>query len=106
MKLRHTAALALVGFWLIMRPPYSGHRLNLDAPLRQWRLSGHIFDSDSACEEARQQLIQNLGVRTPHFEEELQQTLKKPIPHQDIENLKVGLEHAVCVSSNDPRLAK
>ena len=42
-KLRHAAALALVGFWLVLLPPVGKGIVNTKAPLKQWRVTGHVF---------------------------------------------------------------
>ncbi len=60
MKLRHAAALALVGWYLIAPPymesdlpPHSGAPdINLDAPLSATHPRG-VFDSEIECGEAR-----------------------------------------------------
>jgi hypothetical protein len=52
MKLRHAAALALVGWYLMVPPPviHSSVPVNLDAPLSEWGIfSGH--DSAAECEQ-------------------------------------------------------
>ena len=56
MTLRHAAALALVG-WYLMVPPATapngtkGAKLMTDAPLSRWFMHGS-FDSAKQCEEA------------------------------------------------------
>jgi hypothetical protein len=55
MKLRHAAALALVG-WYLMTPPITGDMkevwINYKAPLDEWTIIGERFDSKEGCMEA------------------------------------------------------
>jgi hypothetical protein len=51
MKLRHAAALALVG-WYLMMPPSDGHSIDRNAPLDKWEVySG--YDTAKECEEGK-----------------------------------------------------
>jgi len=77
MNLRHAAALALVG-WYLMVPPheYKGNQ----AVLYGWKII-HSYDTAQACEEQRAKGIPGLP----------------PFPK--------GFEWvAICVASDDPRL--
>jgi hypothetical protein len=50
MKLRHAAALALVGFWAVITPPLKNGIIDTSAPQSAWDLS--TFGSSKAgCEE-------------------------------------------------------
>ncbi|MFZ0887809.1 MAG: hypothetical protein WA005_05095 [Candidatus Binataceae bacterium] len=62
MKLRHAAALALVG-WYLMVPPGEKSGLPPDAPLSQWR---HIasFDSAGQCEHSLNELRRDFSAET------------------------------------------
>jgi hypothetical protein len=57
MKLHHTAALALAG-WYLMTAPVSdqGAIIYQDAPLSQWTKSLR-FDSESDCDAKRQEVV-------------------------------------------------
>jgi hypothetical protein len=56
MKPRHAAALALVG-WYLMLAPWEGNRIaNTDAPLSEWTIN-YSFDSAADCEAMRQSKI-------------------------------------------------
>ena len=61
MTLRHTAALALTGWYLIL-PPVVGDsgskHLDLHAPVSKWRRSVAPFSSESKCERDRAGLIE------------------------------------------------
>jgi hypothetical protein len=86
-KLRHAAALALVG-WYLMVPPYDGDQIHFDAPLSKWEVySGE--DSGRACEETK-----------------VDQWKREVAAHEKDDTLKRRLVHSQCISSDDPRLAK
>jgi hypothetical protein len=113
-SLRHAAALALVS-WYLLLPPYklvyqgSQSRADPGAPLERWlfynesrnpnsevRTNAKAFDSNAACEATKEQLY---PADPP------------PIPtgvgaeiRDRIEELIEYASHAICVSSNDPRL--
>jgi len=53
MKLRHAAALALVGWYLMMPPSTSSGRIQKDAPLSRWYIFT-TFETKKECEKARQ----------------------------------------------------
>ncbi|MGD0118806.1 MAG: hypothetical protein ABSD30_12125 [Candidatus Binatus sp.] len=60
MKLRHAAALALVGWYLMMPPPRTvgdHFETNFYAPLSKWP-KVRTFDLQSQCETAREALQQ------------------------------------------------
>ena len=94
MNLRHVAALALVG-WYLMVPPSAFKVADLASklePLWQWYQIGS-FDSPNACEEGRRMMIYK-------FMAELQR-----------DSGNAGAVHGVdafyyseCIASDDPRL--
>jgi hypothetical protein len=87
MHLRHTAALALVGWYLMVPPPYphpfvKGSDFDIDAPISKWSIySGH--DSAKECEAAQSQALQRVA-QVPRVAEQL--------------------ELSQCVETDDPRL--
>jgi hypothetical protein len=59
MKLHHAAALALVGWYLLMPPiTMEGEKAKIDGtvPLSQWNRGDRVYETESACEEARTKL--------------------------------------------------
>jgi hypothetical protein len=89
MKLHHTAALALMGWYLIL-PPRDARKpegYNPDAPLKQW-YQARAFDSAKACEDARQEFIgySETGESADH------------------KLMLDALESGRCISTDDPRL--
>jgi hypothetical protein len=88
MKPRHTAALALVG-WYLMVPPVDRQRHSLtDKPLTRWNRV-ETFDSEQACKESLAFLLKNLKGQFQNFELAVQAE---------------RLFHGQCIASDDPRL--
>jgi len=94
MNPRHAAALALVG-WYLMVPPSADVAADLATglePLRFWFQVGS-FDSANACEQGRQ-------VMTDRFMADLQ---KDPSNAEDVHSFD-AFYYSECVASDDPRL--
>jgi hypothetical protein len=85
MKSRHAAALALVGWYLIVAPPQSfkDHKY-YEAPLGQWTHKA-TFDSEFECNQERSK-----GCH--HFE------------NGETIGLEGPLCYSKCIASDDPRL--
>jgi hypothetical protein len=84
MKLRHTAALALMGWYLFVPPQtrtwwIGPERYDDAAPLSRWTID-RSFDKAGGCEAARLATQQQAG------------------------DAAIRMGHAVCVASDDPRL--
>lgn len=77
-RICHAAALALVGWYLMVPPPYY-----IDIPMAHWQRRA-VFDTKAQCQIGRVNLIQHppKGVRYYDW------------------------NYPQCVSSDDPRLAK
>jgi hypothetical protein len=95
-NLRHAAALALVG-WYLIEPPFSRlpngqYDAQTDAPLSKWF---HVasFDKASLCEAAR-------NIRVNAGKEDVTKS-----PQSDSEKLMaaIGL-YCECIATDDPRL--
>ena len=90
MNLRHAAALALVG-WYLMAPSvtYPGDSVTRlgdpSDPISTWTIE-HSFDSARECEQAKQTIEQSLKTKTAMSAHEL-----------------ASLD-AQCVATDDPRL--
>ena len=83
-KLRHTAALALMGWYLFVPPQtrfwwIGEQRYDDAAPLSRWTID-RSFDKASVCEAARLATQEQAG------------------------DAAIRMSHAVCVASDDPRL--
>ncbi len=85
MKLRHAAALALVG-WYLMLPT-----TDQVAPLRRWQIA-NTFELKSDCEASRKEFFDN-GV-------------KRMKNARDNEEMVFGalMAKATCIPTDDPRL--
>jgi hypothetical protein len=96
MNLRHLAPLALVGWYLICPPlrfehpdnPSDTGKIFLNAPLAQWDIQGS-YDSAQQCESAKVKF----------------QAQQHSWAIPDLVSAQ-RLSMAVCIATNDPRLAK
>jgi hypothetical protein len=90
MKPRHAAALALVGWYLMIPPITPDGTVHSDARLARWRIDGN-FDSSASCEFMRDSLR-----RTTVLARRAQD------PPMEVE---LAADHqAVCIASDHPRL--
>jgi hypothetical protein len=88
MKLRHAAALALVGWYMIIPPTSRDYPMgNVNAPLTEWVKRPTLYRDKEECEHVldRQTRLRNARNR------QLQVRFKRQWQ---------------CVASDDPRLAK
>ncbi len=96
MKLRHAAALALVG-WYLMLPPLLSRRpmiFETRAPLSRWYFAS-VFGTARQCEEGRREYNRGWldgATRGDH------------LPSAEILGLKEWQAQEKCVSADDPRL--
>ena len=99
MNLRHAAALALVGWYLMQPPSNSGGRPDSKAPLSQWQESG-AFDSADERSKERFDTIKM-------YEKTLADAQESKASHDSLDMLQNGLLafwNAQCIASDDPRL--
>jgi len=89
MKPRHDAALALVGWYLIL-PPESGEK---DAPLNKWEIV-NSFDDAETCERSRHDFHAGGMKNAQH-----------PTNKADLQFALRAID-SVCIATDDPRLAK
>ncbi len=93
MKPRHTAALALVGWYLMMPPLKSANRddpsgpRDLHAPFSQWDQVS-AYDSAAKCER------------------DIGKNLAFPKPDGTTKPANISAIGGRCISTDDPRLAK
>jgi hypothetical protein len=94
-NLRHAAALALVG-WYLLAPPMTGEpgkgkvHAFLDTPISQWTQYGG-FDSAAECSNAR---VDQLAKLEPAKDE----------ADHDAKVIWSAISRFVCIASDDPRL--
>jgi hypothetical protein len=93
MNLRHTAALALAGWYLMIPPIYDDNRIHLEAPLSQWTVI-KSFDSAKECEQVVSGIARHEG---PPI------SLRLPLGASS-DQLHQLITQATCVSTDDPHL--
>jgi hypothetical protein len=111
MKLRHAAALALVGWYLIV-PPLLKKGVDLSAPLSQW-VPLTSYDRAKQCEDEKASTQDAAPERLSQLKSQLRGLGIKDDPAVNKERLKIGHDMyfvevvfplAQCVASDDPRL--
>ena len=91
MKLRHTAALALAVWYLMLPPSTSVYTFDAKAPISKW-IDFMIYDSARKCEDA----LTDYRDRAKRYVYGVVQ----PLAAEQIAQFRV----AQCVSTDDPRL--
>lgn len=91
MKLPHAAALALVG-WYLMLPPVHNGTADLSVPLSKWEIA-FVFDSATDCDHSHQAQVVNAAI-----------FLKKKMPSEAEHDAAVKFLDGQCVASDDSRL--
>jgi hypothetical protein len=90
MNLRHAAALALVGWYLMLPPTHGGYsHFYTDEPLRKW-CRGDYSDTRAGCNQLQQQRIRGF----------IAAGQKETIRLKDADYYALGQ----CVARDDPRL--
>ena len=98
MTLRHAAALALVGFWLLMKPPTHKGNVDIKAPQKKWMVTGYVFDSSANCQAWRDRQLESMRKNYGKI------LTKVPNALSQVDELVTQYEASMCVSSDDPRL--
>ncbi len=94
MKPRHTAALALVGWYLLIPPLVNApYKVDTEAPLTSWKVS-QTFDTREECDKSL------LAAKAKY-----QHTATAPIGtiKKGTRAFALQMTFARCVSSDDPR---
>ena len=91
MKPRHAAALALVG-WYLMVPPDPASELATLEPLHWWFQIGS-FDSANGCQEARRMMI-------GRFMTDLQKDYRDTTAVHGMD----AFYYSECIATDDPRI--
>jgi len=91
MNLRHAAALASIGWYLLVPPSMkNSHNLDRKAPLSRWMYEG-AFDHADDCESSRANgAMAKVSGGT----------------EQEIKRLREMFAHGQCIASDDPRLKR
>ncbi len=109
MKPRRTAALALVGWYLIV-PPIPVDRTG---PASKWPLANYsqwgineTFESSAACEAARNQYYETFQDPTKFAQllAEMAKSDPEGYRNRNDEFARFQADNAVCISADDPRL--
>jgi hypothetical protein len=116
MNLRHAAALALVGWYLMVpQPDAPGKAPNFKAPLSRWNQMG-AFDTAAACDKERESRCQAAAKALDEVEREiaaLPDTGKRPLSEAapkvydddvTVSTFALGIQASRCIASDDPRL--
>ena len=95
MKPRHVAALALIGWYLIVPPPDGSKTNPRTATLKQWTVFGR-YDSAQECSDERSKKIrvQNMALLSD---------LAEGVSDANRPSLSLDFRHAQCIASDDPR---
>jgi hypothetical protein len=105
MKHRHAAALALVG-WYMMVPPFSDTapyaNVNSEAPISCWDQTGKEFASQAICEEFIKK-AKGDSRSDPNLRKNFERKFGK-FGGPSWGQMLLVLESARCVSTDDPRL--
>ena len=97
MRLRHTVAIALTGWYLMVPPTGRNLRVGLAAPLSQWRTVGS-FNSAGDCESGKRKGL-------PLLEERIKEKAGKAgVAAQDSDVQQLAGLSLRCIASDDPRL--
>ena len=86
MSIRHAAALAIVGWYMMMPPTGRDYPMgNVDAPLTQWKKRATTYRDQAECEHVLDRIRRNTNAKN-------KQTAVR------------YYKQAQCVSADDPRL--
>jgi hypothetical protein len=105
MKLGHTAALILTGWYLIMPPDVPSETKPLP-PLSQWEVR-QTFDTAAQCE--REFAKQLTAIQAARKEEAVESERENANRNDGIRSWHLtfySTEYQKCVATDDPRLAK
>jgi hypothetical protein len=105
MNLRHAAALALVG-WYLMMPPSKKN----DAPLSEWTIS-HSYASAEACQSVQNKTRDQAAAKLKTYDN-MTDKQRRELQHNqaaldqemaDSDSFDAAFQSA-CIASDDPRL--
>jgi hypothetical protein len=95
MKPRHAAALALVGWYLMVPPPVDEpYKVNTEAPLTSWK----VYQTFSTLDECDKSLVS--------MQDKYQHTASAPLGtiKKGSRAFALQMTFAQCVASDNPRL--
>ena len=91
MTLRHAAALAVIGWYLMMPPPYWSKTNPRNAPLRQWTVFGR-YDTAQECSDERTKIIRVQSMA-------LLSDLAESVSDANRPSLSLDFKHAQCIAA-------
>jgi hypothetical protein len=105
MKLHHTAALALVG-WYLMCPPSKGPNprggeVFSRAPLWDWEQVA-VFDTAKECSDARSRDVTEMSQSVAIIKEQVPAPTAQRL--REVNNMWIQIDLEQCIASDDPRL--
>ncbi|MGH7814257.1 MAG: hypothetical protein ACREQI_09680 [Candidatus Binataceae bacterium] len=112
MKLRHTAALALIAGWVLLEPPVfipppSDNPPPLDAnlavPPSKWTNSGE-FKTLEDCKQQQKKILDGIG--QGHFPFTVPDNMSKQNLAASQANISFAAGAALCVSADNPMFKK
>ena len=96
MTLRHAAALAVIGWYLMMPPPYWSKTNPRNAPLRQWTVFGRYDTAQEYADERTKMIrVQSMALLSD---------LAEGVSDANRPSLSLNFKHAQCIASDDPSL--
>ncbi len=109
MKLRHVAALALVG-WYLMMPPIPDHG-EPDPPISQWEIR-YSFDSAASCQALLNALKTDVTrsvkrkFRVSPDYAGFMSAIKNAKSTDQINQIQIAIQRigSLCIATDDPRL--
>jgi hypothetical protein len=101
---RHAAALALVGWYLIVPPNFTGrpHSIDSAAPISRWTIVTS-FNSADICKEALTELQNKNGDPAKLDATGKLRRFQRRQP-ADPELARLRVNNAACIATEDPRL--
>jgi hypothetical protein len=110
MNIRHAAALALVG-WYLMVPPQTNGQIDYTAPLSRWTVA-ESYDSAAPCREMLTNLRNDATSQADKATNEItakQKQHERISTEQLLDAMKSLTAHEIafqsaCIATDDPRL--
>jgi hypothetical protein len=97
MNLRHAAALAVVGWYLMIPPSGSDHKPDTNAPLSRWTIVVRgSFDTARQCDERHMKDVDGV--------DEFLKSHLRPIPTAAEQESIDAVSAEKCIATDDPRL--
>ena len=104
MKSRHTTALAIVAWYLMIPPIDATNKVDAKAPMITWRQSVK-FDSRDQCVQSLKDVVEH--PTTPaEYQAAAKNTLKAKMRPLSQAEMTKRMKESQCVAEDDPRINK